>query len=1251
VSQACAVVRRSESGDGRLVAYFVVTRGAAAPSSAELLESAQRSLPDYMVPAAFVQLDALPMTPNGKVDRSALPAPPRTRPELATPWAAPENDQQEAICGIWAEVLDIDRVGLHDDFLELGGHSLLATQVVTRVGQTLGAQLPIAAVLGGATPAELAARIESEIEASGPEAAIPRVPREGDLPLSFSQERAWFMQKLAPDSQAYQAQAVLYFDGALDVAVLERCLTEITRRHEIYRTSFPERDGQPVQVIHPPEPCELEVVDLGHVSHDSRTAEAERLVREACDVHFDLTRLPLIQWTLFRVDAEHHVMLHVEHHIVHDGWSYRVFLDELAQLYRAYVAGGQSPLPDLQIQFADFAKWQRDWMETDAAREQLEFWKQRLAGCPAELPLPYDRERPRVPSFDGAAPRVRVSAELRRRVTELAHRERATLFGAGLTAYFVLMHRYSQQDDLCIGTGIANRVRRETEPLMGMFINTVTLRCDLSGDPTFRELLAQVRSVLLAAHAHQDVPFDRVVDAVVPSRDTSRNPLFQVLFSFQDAPVPDLELPGVTLRVLEGQTNGSAKFDLNVINFLEDGLQGGGEVGGIDMVWEYATDLFDAGTIERFASDFVALLEAVADDPDTRLSRLVVPSDEERQRLLDWGHGPSSGAPAGRTVHELFAARAAASPDAVAVAFGEERLTYAELDARSNQLAHHLLSLGVKPEECVGIAVERSLEMVVGVLGILKAGGAYVPLDTGYPEERLTYMLENAGVRLLVTLQHLESALPAFDGTVLRLDADADAVAPHPKTAPRTDAEPDSLAYVIYTSGSTGQPKGVLVEHRSIARLVLDTNYVTIGEDDVFIQAAPLAFDASTFEIWGSLLNGARLEIPPAAQPSLEELGQAIASRGVTTIFITTALFRQLVEFQLTKLAGVRQLLMGGETTSLAPVQRILATLDGDRRFIHCYGPTENTTFTTCHVMTSETPIGRSVPIGIPIAGTQVYVLDGHMQPVPVGVPGRLWTGGEGVARGYLGDEELTAKKFIPDPFSDDPDARLYDTGDDVRWLADGTLEFMGRRDEQVKIHGHRIELGEIETAFARHDGVSEVAVVAREDRPGERRLVAYVVPRDGAQHQTSELKKFVSASLPAYMVPTLIVSMDALPLTANGKLDRRALPEPRDRQVDHVMVEPRNELEAAIARLWADLLQIETMGVTDSFFELGGDSLLAMRAISRLRDELHVELSLADFFEDPTIAGWVERVDVVRWLQESQELSAVESDEEEFEL
>ena len=1045
---------------------------------------------------------------------------------------------------------------------------------------------------------------------------IGRAPRDGDPPLSFSQERLWFATQWEPDSAAYNISDAVAVAGRLDLEALEKSLDEIVRRHEILRTSFPVSGGGPVQRVAPEAHLELRPIDLRHLPAAERDAETRRILSEEAATPFDLSTGPLLRVGLIRQEEERHVLVFNSHHIISDGWSTGVLIHELISLYAAFTAGRPSPLADLPIQYADYAVWQRQWLAGERLEGERAFWRERLKGAPASLDLPTDRPRPPVRTSRGDTYRFDLSPSLSAAVRRLSQQERVTPFMVLLAGWSTLLWKYTGQQDVLVGSAHANRGRTELENLIGFFVNSLVLRTDLSGDPSFLELLGRVRESTISAQAHQDLPFEQLVNELQPERDLSRTPVYQVAFTFQNAPETELTAPGFVLSRLQLPSL-TAKFDLTlVITDSEPSMTG---------ELEYSTDLFHEETVARMAGHLEMLLAGAVARPRQRLSELPLLTEGERRQLLTEWNDTATDYPRQASIHGLFERQAAERPEAVALTWGQQRVSYRELNERANRLAHYLRGLGVGPEVRVGVCLGRGPEMIVALLGTLKAGGTYVPLDAEYPLERLAFMLEESGVAILLTEEALEEALPSTGAHLVCLDAGRYEIINYPAENPPNLTSPDNLAYVMFTSGSTGKPKGIAVTHRNVVRLVKRSGYALLDAEEVFLQFAPVSFDASTFEIWGSLLNGARLALFPQKQASLEELGQAVREQQVTVLWLTAGLFQQMVESRLDDLRGLRQLLAGGDVLPPHHVGKAARELAGCR-VTNGYGPTEGTTFTCCYDVPADGAILNTVPIGRPIANTQVYVLDAHLRPAPVGVAGELYIGGDGLARGYVNRPGLTAEKFIPNPFAPQPGARMYRAGDLARYLPGGEIEFLGRLDSQLKIRGFRIELGEIESVLGRYGAVAQAVVVARDNGAGDKQLVAYLVAEEGGDVSPAGLKDYLRRHLPDYMIPAAFVVLEQLPLTPNGKVDRKALPAP-ERAAAEGYNAPRTPLEELLAGIWADVLGIERVAIDDNFFDLGGHSLLATQIMARIGDSFHLSLPLRELFESPTVAGLAERI------------------------
>ena len=1013
------------------------------------------------------------------------------------------------------------------------------------------------------------------------------------MPCSYAQQRLWFIDRWQPGTAAYNISVTTRLVGSLSVQALEWALNQLVSRHESLRTAFVLQDGEPFQHILLGVAVQMPLRDLSGREPAQAQSEALDLAQEFVRRPFDLAVAPLLRAALIRIDAHEHLLVLALHHIVSDGWSMGVLFRELSALYRAHLEGGQAQLATLPIQYADYALWQRKRLDGQRLERDLGYWRGRLEGL-SNLELPTDRPRPPTPSYRGARQPVIVSAELSEALKRLGHTQQCTLFMTLLAAFTALLQRYSGQSDIALGSPIAGRNDSQLEGLIGFFVNTLVLRVDASGNPSFLELLARVRECALDAYANQELPFEKLVQELKPKRDPSRNPLVQVMFVLQNAPGEDLDLPGLRCsRVQLGSD--TAKFDLTLsLSEQPDGLRG---------ELEYATDLFEAATIERLVGHWRVLLEAIVADPGQAISQLPLLTEAERHQLLIEWNDTAVEYPRDRCIHQLFEEQVERSPEATALVYETQQLTYGELNARANQLAHHLRSLGVGPEVLVGVCLERSLELVVGLLAILKAGGAYVPLDPSYPAERLAFMLQDTQAPVLLTQQRLLARLPAYSGHTLCLERDAAHIAQHPDTNPPASSSPTNLAYVIYTSGSTGTPKGVMIEQRAVVRLVRNADYVRLGPADGVAQASNASFDAATFEVWGALLNGARLVVlQTATLMDAQSLVEAITSQRITTLFLTTALFNRLAHASPPPFAALTHLLFGGERADPGSVLRVLEH-GAPRQLVHVYGPTETTTFATWYAVTQASELRSYVPIGRPISNTTAHIVNRDGQPQPIGVVGELLIGGDGVARGYLRRPELTAERFASDPYCANSAARLYRTGDFARYRADGDIEFIGRRDQQVKIRGFRIEPSEVEAVLASHPAVAGCAVVVAEVRPGEHGLVAYYAAAEGASLSREAARGFLRSKLPEHMVPAVFVALPSLPLTPNGKVDRSRLPEPREApEADRVRSRtPSDQLELHLVKLWERMLGVEGIGIHDDFFELGGHSLLA----AQLFDEI----------------------------------------------
>jgi amino acid adenylation domain-containing protein len=1209
VRECVVLARKDEAGDRYLAAYVVPRPGPEA-SPADLRRFLSETLPEYTVPAHYVLREAFPLNPNGKIDRQALPAPDLARAAGTAAYVAPRNPTEKALADIWSEVLGVERAGIHDDFFALGGHSLKATQAVSRIRQRLRVELTLPAFFEAPTIAGLSPALGNGSASGGtPPAAVPSIPRAGgagpQFPASFPQQRLWLLDQLETERDVYNVPFALEIDGPVNAAALRQALQTMADRQGALRTTFAIQEGLPVQVIAPALHVELPVIDLGDRPPGEREAEAERLAQADAGTPFDLAGGPLWRARLVRLGPRQHRLILVLHHISTDEWSMAVFFRDLAWLYDAAAGGSPADLPELPLRYADFAVWQRQWLQGQVLQERLAYWRARLAGV-ATLHLPTDRPRPKRQTFRGAVFPFDLPAPLVHGVQELSRRERVTPFMTLLAAFKCLLQRYTFQEDVPVGTPIANRNRVEVENLVGVFINTLVMRTDLSGDPTFRTLLGRVREGALGAYAHQDLPFEKLVEELQPERDPSRQPLFQVLFNYQTEPVRPVTAGGCrwAARLLH---NGTSKFDLTL--FIEETPH------GQRAKFEYNTDLFEPATVERMAGHYLTLLAGALADPDRRLGQIPLLTESERRLLLEWNDTRADYP--GRCTHQLFEEQAARAPNRPAVTIQNEQVSYGELNARANQVAHYLKTLGVGADVPVGLCVERSVQMVLGALAILKAGGAYVPLDPAFPPERLSFYVEDSRLPVLLTQEHLRGRVPAPGAPVVCLDGDRDAIATMPTHNPPPSSGPDNLVYVIYTSGSTGKPKGVQVLQRALTNLLTSLRQEPgLTADDVLLSVTTLSFDIHALELWLPLTTGARVVVvsrEEAADGSrlVERLEQSRA----TVLQATPATYQLLLA---SGWQGSPRLtaLCGGEQMNVELAAQLLPRVAA---LWNMYGPTETTVWSTAHRVTSA---DGTIPIGRPIANTQVYLVDRALQLVPVGVAGELLIDGDGVARGYHNRPELTAEKFIPDPFRPGAGGRLYRTGDLARYLPDGTLECLGRIDHQVKVRGYRIELGEIETLLGQHPAVRACVVVARKEESGVDSLAAYLLVKPGQEAAPEAFRAFLQDRLPDYMVPSHFVTLEAFPLTPNGKIDRKALPAPDSAATEGrpPFVAPRTEVEWDLTEVWMDVLKVKPIGVHDNFFDLGGHSFLAAVLMARIKQQLGQSLPLGTLFEAPTV-------------------------------
>jgi amino acid adenylation domain-containing protein len=1220
VAAAAVGAPEDKQGRRRLVAYLVENPGKS-PTSAELRGFLRRTLPDHLMPSVFIHLPSLPLTPNGKVDRQALPYPEAAGEAQEETWVPPRTPEEEILAGLWADLLGRQRVGALENFFELGGHSLLAIQMIARVRLATGVELAPRSLFEAPTVAGLAVRLAEALRSGRVDREPPFSPaeRRGLQPLSFAQGRLWFLEQLEPGRATYNLPVALRLRGRCDHAALERSLSELVDRHEILRTRFSAPGGEPMQEVLAPIRLDLPVLDLRERPASEREARAFMWAGIEAQQLFDLSQGPLFRALLARIADEDHLLVFVIHHIVCDDWSMGLLAREFSALYTAFSAGRPSPLPVPVAQYADFAAWQRDWLRGERLEKRLAYWKERLAGAvPAKIPA--DKPRPRVLSGAGREFRFVWSDELAAALRRLSQRQGVTLFMTLLAGFCAVLARSSRQTDLVVGTSVANRPRPEFEAMVGFFVNMLPLRVDLRGDPKFTELLERVKEACLADYAHRETPFEVIVDAVASERDLSRTPLFQVALVLLKEASSSMRCGALEMfsTSLEKRTS---KFDLTLL--------GEESAAGISWVLEYSTDIYEEATMVRLSEHLRSVLAAAVADPDMHLAELPLLSASERELVVEtWNRAVADFSPS-VSLHKLFEEQAVRTPHRIAISGNGQDLSYAELDASANRLAHLLHKRGVTRGALVGLGMVCAPGLIVGILAILKAGGVYVPLDPAYPATRLALMAEDARLRWVVVDTTFPDAVlvSLANVDVVRLDTDSLVLAAEPATPLEVVSAPADLAYVIYTSGSTGQPKGVMVTHGNVARLMRATEeWYGFQESDVWTLFHSYAFDFSVWEIWGALLYGGRLVLVPAEVSRTPELfHQLLIDEQVTVLNQTPSAFRQLdaVDAAAGGRLALRYVIFGGEALELSMLTGWVERHGADHpQLINMYGITETTVHVTYRPITrADLDCKRGSVIGTRVPDLALYVVDEHLQPVPIGVPGELLVGGAGLSRGYLNRPDLTATRFVPNPFGS---GRLYRSGDVARRLPDGDLEFLGRTDQQVKIRGFRIELGEIEGVLTARPDIQTAAVIVREERPGDRRLVAYVVPRHReSPPDVAELRRFCRDRLPDYMRPASFILLEGLPITRNGKLDRTALPAPQVEAAPSSRVaEPRDADEAALCALWADILNLPQVGVTDNFFELGGHSLLATQLLARIEDRFAVHLSLRALFEQPTVEG-----------------------------
>src|SRR5688572_12526704 len=1216
ISDAVVTYDEGRAAHSQLVAYIVRDSDDQVPDG-ELRSFLKTMLPDHMVPSCYVTLDQMPLTPNGKVDRRALPPPKDEATNAAAEFARRLEPLEEIVAGVWAEVLGLKKIGPQDNFFDLGGHSLLATQVVSRLLAKVEVEVPLRTLFETRTLADLVAAVkvlrEGKSESTHTSYAIRaqvRADQGEELPLSFAQQRMWFVDQLDPANAVYNIAAAVRLKGTLNTDALSEALSEIVRRHEVLRTRFETRGGHPVQLVAEATRLALPLLDLSELEATAREQRVLELAREEAGRGFELSSGPLLRTTLLRLAEDEHVLLVTMHHIISDGWSVGVMVRELSQLYEAYSVGAASPLAELSLQYGDYAVWQREQEQATWREAQMGYWREQLAGV-AVLEVPTDRGHPAVASYRGASERFSLGAELSEGLKGLSRREGVTLFMTLLSGFQVLLGRYSGQEDIAVGTPSAGRQQAEVEGLIGFFVNTLTMRTDLSGNPTVAELLGRVREISLGAYEHQEVSFEKLVEELQPERSLSHQPLFQVWFVLQNIPTEEVKIPGLNIQSVPIDDQ-FTKFDLMLsIDETDESLPG---------TLHFGTDLFDETTIQRMLEHFRRVLEGMVADAQSRIQELPLLGAEESEQILVEFNNTAAAYDEHACIHQLFERQVERTPDAPAVVYQQQHLSYRDLNRRANQLANYLRGKGVGLETRVAICMDRTPEMIISLLAVLKAGGAYVPIDPAYPRERREYILRDADVELVLTQRSLAERVSESDVAVLSVDGEWEQIDAQSDTNCETSVSRENLVYIIYTSGSTGLPKGVAVTHQGL------TNYLTWAAS-TFLTAkrgqcpvhSSLSFDLVVTSLFTPLLTGHSLVLLPDGE-ELDALATGLTENRFDLFKLTPSHLKALSQLVKGKMRAEAEgcFVIGGEALTYDDLSFWQNSAPA-MRLVNEYGPTETVVGCCVYEVLSSDDRSGSVPIGRPIANTQIYILDQRLQPVPIGVKGELYIGGDGLARGYLNRADLTAEKFIVDPFSQQPGARLYRSGDLARFRKDGEIEYLGRIDHQVKLRGYRIELGEIEAVLDEYEGIEQAVVVMREEEHGERRLVAYVVS-SGEELSSEKLRAYVSGKLPEYMVPSAYVKLDQMPLSGNGKVDHRALPKPEAGGSGAGYVGPRNEIEEMLCEIWAELLGLERVGIHDNFFALGGDSILSIQVVARVR-EAGWQLTPKHFFEYETLA------------------------------
>ncbi len=1240
INIAAVIVRESANND-KIISAFVQVNDKENFNKSEILDLLRNKLPDYMVPTTLTVLDKMPITINGKIDRAKLKEMKIDEFEKSE-YVAPETPTEILLANIWKELTGVDNVGLNDNFFNLGGHSILATQAVSRIREAFGVEVSLKDFFEMKNLKELARFIDESDRSISEEIQKPidKINRDGELPLSFSQQRLWFLSQFAPEGSSYNIPAVLELNGKLNLDALNYAINKMIERHEVLRTAFYSKNGKPQVKIEDKFDFKIELIDVSNA--DSKDDNVKKILEETIRTPFDLTKIPLFNVKLIKIKPDAHICAIVMHHIISDGWSIGIIVNEISELYKSFITSTEPQLDDLKIQYVDYAAWQKSVLSGETLEKEIEFWKNELEGASLVLELPTDKPRPQVQTFNGTNVNFTLEEGLSEKIEKVSTKLNITPYMFLLGAFEILLSKYSRQTDFIIGTPIANRTKIETEKLIGFFVNTLAIRATVDKNMTVQELMKSVRAKMLAAYSHQSLPFEKLVEVIQPERDTSHSPLFQVAFVFQNTPESAIELPGLKVKQYEMES-ATANYDITLY------MQKFGKA--FNGTFEFNTDLFYKDTIEKIIKEFSVLISKLTEDTKERIRNISLLESEGLNKILYEFNESEHVYEKDKCVHRKFEELVAANPDAIALTFTEveeklaltEQLTYDEVNKRANRLARLLRKNGVTRDTVVGISLPRSFDMAISMLAILKAGGAFLPIDPTYPEDRIKHMIEDSGTNILISIEQISKNYKFYNGKIINLDSGKELINAEDNTNLDNTVYPENLAYIIYTSGSTGLPKGTMLSHKGLLNLSLaQKDAFNISGKSKILQFSSYSFDASVWEFVMALLNGASLSLVGQDIVKLgSSLKKAMEVLNITTVTLPPSVLKVIpFEENNSNLPALETIIVAGESCPPELVNK----WSKNRKFVNAYGPTETTVCASMHICDGK--YSTVPPIGKPIYNFKLYVLDDNLLPLPVGVPGELYIGGPGIARGYLNRPELTAEKFIPNPFSKIAGERIYKSGDLARWLPNGEIEFLGRIDNQIKLRGFRIELGEIESVIRKDKAVKDVVVDIKKDSKNEDRLIAYVVPKFD-EIDENEIKLFARTKLPDYMVPQHVIKIDTIPLSPSGKVDRRALPLPDFKNLRSAVkyVAPRNETEKILAGIVKELLNVDKVGVHDNFFDLGGHSLLATQFVSQVQEKLGYDIPLRSLFENPTVEGLANLIlnNEVKSIEENSSIEKLE--------